>query len=201
MITSNTIDQSSASGENRVIYCDGGCYNAGVNKGIGSWAFVEYKPDSNIAYVYAGFVNNTTNNRTEMLAVINAIQSYSEHSNIHIISDSGYVVKGYNDPSYLDAWIRSGWKTSKGTDVQNVDLWSEIIKLTYHYGVKFSLIRGHYKDPNPIHAYWNAVVDRACTMIMAEQFRNPNVIYTIMYNTKTKSFEIPHIHEIIGGNL
>jgi len=101
-----------------------------------------------------------------MLAIINAIKHYDTHTSINIISDSGYVVKGYNHPAYLDRWIQNNWRTSTKSPVLNRDLWEIILSLTYTYGVKFNLIRGHYKDNNPVHAYWNAIVDRACTWIM-----------------------------------
>lgn len=164
----------------KTIYCDGGCHNTGERKGIGAWAYVDNTADTAITIidsngneiihpivkVHAMFVNNTTNNRTEMLAVINAIKSSSVGTHIDIISDSGYVVKGFNHPDYLDKWLKSNWKNSKNEDVANQDLWHEILNLSYRYGVKFGLIKGHYKDPNPIHAHWNAIVDQACTWIM-----------------------------------
>lgn len=111
-------------------------------------------------------MNNTTNNRTEMLAVIHAIKSNTKGAYIDIISDSGYVVKGYNHPAYLDKWVKSNWKNSKNDDVSNQDLWNEILTLSYNYGLKFQLMSGHYKDPNPVNAHWNAIVDQACTYIM-----------------------------------
>lgn len=163
------------------------CHNNGELKGLGAWAFVEYGNNETVS-VHCGRVNDTTNNRTEMLAVINALCSCPDGSVVNIISDSGYVVKGYNHPSYLDTWLKNGWKTSSGSEVMNQDLWQQLIALTYHYGVKFTLVRGHYKDPDPTHALWNSIVDRACTHIMRSGIC---VEHTVMlFNVKEKRFDI-----------
>lgn len=172
----------------KVFYTDGGCHNESGNlKGIGSWAFVEYDEDSDEVIIYARKVLDTTNNRTEMLAIINAILSCDIGTEVHIISDSGYVVKGYTHPSYLDKWISTGWRTSNNKPVSNIDLWQKILVLSYHYNLKFTLVRGHMKDKNPIHAYWNSLVDRACTIMM-------DIDYTgtvkIIYNKYDKTFKI-----------
>lgn len=168
------------------IYTDGGCHNNGPRKGDGSWAFVEFREDCDDVLVHCGAVRDTTNNRTEMMAVIAGIRNYSDGTSIHVISDSGYIVKGYNHPSYLDSWMRNAWHTSSGGEVQNIDLWQRILGLTYSHGVKFSLVRGHYKDPNPVHALWNSIVDRACTYII--QNRMEARLATLSYNIKTKKF-------------
>jgi len=127
-----------------------------------------------------------------MLAIINAIRHHDEHSDITIISDSGYVVKGYNHPSYLDAWMKNNWRTSSGSEVLNRDLWNEIIALTYRYGIKFKLIRGHYKDPDRTHAFWNAIVDRACTFVMQNDIDTDHII--MEFNMKTKKFTMKHLN-------
>lgn len=169
-----------------IIYTDGGCHNNGPRKGDGAWAFTHYSKGTLIAEVTCGIMTDTTNNRAEMMAIIKALRSCPEHSNVLIVSDSGYVVKGYNHPSYLDTWVKNGWKTSSGGDVQNIDLWLEIMALTYNHGVKFKLVKGHYKDPNPEHALWNSVVDRACTNLIKN-----NIITecdTYWYDFSTKKF-------------
>lgn len=186
----NTSKMSSETGTEHRVYTDGGAYNTGSDdvRGIGSWAFME--PDTcvdGIVHVYGGFVNNTTNNRTEMLAVINAIKSFPQHSVVHVVADSGYVVKGYNHPAYLDKWVHNGWKLSTGKPTMNKDLWIEIVKLSYHYGVKFILIKGHYKDPRDDHAFWNSIVDRACTMIMNE-YRMEGMLFDMEFDVHTKKF-------------
>lgn len=170
------------------IYTDGGCHNeSGDLKGIGAWAFVVQDEDATEVEVYAQRVTDTTNNRTEMMAVINAISFCETGSIVHIISDSGYVVKGYTDPAYLDKWVANGWKTSNNKDVSNIDLWNKILALSYHSVLKFTHIRGHMKDKDPVHAYWNNIVDRACTIAMHE-FKDYDGIVKLTFNKKSKEF-------------
>lgn len=131
-------------------------------------------------------MTDTTNNRTEMMAIINALSFCKTGSAVHIVSDSGYVVKGYTDPAYLDKWISNGWKTSGNKQVANIDLWMKLSALSYHHQLKFTHIRGHMKDKDPTHAYWNNIVDRACTTIMRGE--DYDGIVRLVYNKKTKSF-------------
>lgn len=173
------------------IYTDGGCHNeSGDLKGIGAWAFVVQDENSDEVEVYAQRVTETTNNRTEMMAVINAISFCETEPVIHIISDSGYVVKGYSNPSYLDKWVANGWRTSNNKEVSNIDLWTKVLILSYHHKLKFTLCRGHMKDRNPTHAYWNSIVDRACTTVMHDpKFKDYGGIVKLIFDKKTKSFK------------
>lgn len=173
-----------------IIYTDGGCHNeSGDMKGIGAWAFVMYDENSDKVTVFAQRVTDTTNNRTEMMAVINAVTFCEFCSDIHIISDSGYVVKGYNDPAYLDKWVSNGWRTSSNKPVSNVDLWQKLLSLSYHYKLNFTLVKGHMKDKNPTHAYWNSIVDRACTIVMNEVGDYEGVV-KLIFNKKDRSFKV-----------
>lgn len=184
---SQTISRTSGFKPEVIIYTDGGCHNCGPRKGDGAWAFVEFcSPMNDKVVVHCGAMMDTTNNRAEMMAIIQGIQHYPEHTKILVISDSGYVVKGYNHPAYLDSWIRNTWHTSSGSDVMNIDLWKQILGLTYNHGIKFNLVRGHYKDPNPTHALWNSIVDRACTNIMQNNIIVDHAVFT--YNLKSKEF-------------
>ena len=129
-----------------------------------------------------------------MLAVINAIKLYNQKS-VNIISDSGYVVNGYNHPSYLDKWKINGWKTSKGDPVLNRSLWEELILLSYSNPFRLQLIRGHKKDKDPTHAYWNNIVDHACTLLMKDR-TFPNNINIMEYDHYTQRLTIIGILEV-----
>lgn len=137
--------------------------------------------------VYGGYLDSTTNNRTEMLAIINAIKTICETgTTVNIISDSGYVVKGYTDPAYLDKWVANGWKTSNKKPVMNQDLWEEMLKLGWSNAFYFTHIRGHKKDKNHLHAYWNDIVDKCCTYLMKE-CKQDGKMFKMVYNLKTES--------------
>lgn len=133
--------------------------------GIGSWAFLQTVDfSSDYVIVHGGYVDDTTNNRTEMMAVLNAINTLD--GALEIYSDSGYVVKGYNNPSYLDKWVSNNWKTSTKKPVLNQDLWQKFLEIKWNKVFHLNLIKGHKKDSNPIHAYWNDICDQICTHIM-----------------------------------
>jgi ribonuclease HI len=179
-------------GETRYIYTDGGCHNEqGPKHGIGSWAFLE-PVDLSQGYVdvYGGYTTDTTNNATEMLAIINGIKhiddtSIDSHPSIHVVSDSEYVVKGYNDPAYLDRWVAKGWRTSSNKPVLNRDLWERILSLSWHIGLEFELIRGHSHDNNHIHAFWNNICDKSCTFIM-DNLQYSGYRYNLRYDFDTR---------------
>ena len=181
---------------NYVIYTDGGAHNEdGDMKGIGAWAFLFPDDESDEIAIYAGKVIDTTNNRTAMMAIINAISFCESGSDVNIISDSGYVVKGYTHPAYLDRWMSNGWRTSNNKEVSNIDLWQKIIALSYHYNIKFTHIRGHNKDRNLTHAYWNSIVDKACTAVMNSIDGEYEGMIKLMYNKEDKTMRI--IPEVI----
>ena len=173
------------------MYTDGGCHNTGDRKGDGSYAFLFKTDSTEYVDVYCEYVRDTTNNRMEMVAVIEGIKHIEKLSDKHqcatIISDSGYLVKGWTDPAYLDRWVTNGWKTSTNSPVQNKDLWMELQRLSWHVGFNFIHIRGHNKDKNKTHAFWNDICDKACTYII-NTLQHPGFIVTLRYNFKTRKF-------------
>lgn len=178
--------------EKIVMYTDGGCHNTGDRKGIGSYAFLfQSLATDEYVDVYCEFIQDTTNNRMEMVAVIEGIKYMLDNhrtEKIEIVSDSGYLVKGFTDESYLEKWIANGWRKSDGKPVLNVDLWEELKKISWHTGVNFIHIRGHNKDKDRDKAFWNDICDRACTYMMNEM-PNPGFFLTLRYYFKAKKFE------------
>lgn len=167
------------------IYTDGGCYNTGDRKGLGAFAFLS--PVSfDDGYVKVRFSKgiNTTNNRMEMMAVIGALMWYNNRNVAkHIITDSGYVVKGWTNPSYLDKWKSNGWVTSTKKPVLNKDLWEKLYSLQWHHPFTLELMRGHYKDNNKINAFWNDICDKVCTYVMQNEDKfEANLLYTAIYD-------------------
>ena len=159
-----------------ILYTDGGAHNEnGEMHGVGAYAFL-LPSDLSQGYVdvYTKFVADTTNNRTEMLAILEGLDYFNHNipgmssTVFEIFSDSGYVVKGYNDPAYLDKWVQNGWKTSTKKPVLNQDLWQRFITASWHTRFRLNLIRGHRKDSNLIHSFWNDICDQACTYTMNE---------------------------------
>lgn len=159
--------------EKHVFYTDGGCWNNTEGKtGNGAWGFLEII-DGEAFNHQSHYMTGTTNNRAEMVAIINAIQSVPLGSHILIYTDSGYVAKGFHHPSYLQKWCQNGWKNSKKKPVENQDLWIILLGLSLTYRIELINIRGHKKDKNKIHAYFNDIVDGMCTAEM-EKYTNNN---------------------------
>ena len=84
----------------------------------------------------------TTNNRMELLAVIIGLEQIKwENAEVHVVSDSSYVVKALNE-GWLDKWKRTGFKGKK-----NVDLWLRFDAATHRHRVAFHWIKGHAGHP------------------------------------------------------
>lgn len=174
---------------NIMVYTDGGCYNNGDRKGDGSYAFLIFDPNyDGYVDVFAQYCEDTTNNRMEMIAAIKAIKHIIPCNKCTIVSDSIYLTRGFTDPSYLEKWIQNGWRTSNRKAVQNIDLWQELRRLSWHRGINFVHIRGHNKDKNEQHAFWNDICDKACTFMLEQ--KQPGFLFTLRYYFNKKKFEI-----------
>ena len=125
---------------NVVIYTDGACKG---NPGEGGWgAVIEFEGSTKKLY---GYENNTTNNRMEITAAINAIKSLKIKSNVVIHTDSKYLMNGIND--WINNWKNNNWKTSTKKDVKNVDLWKAIDDLSSEHTIKWNWVKGHSGNP------------------------------------------------------
>lgn len=149
------------------VYTDGGCYNNPPNKGTGAFAYVIPTTDSMVKIV-GGRINNTTSNRAEMMAILQAIEDLCIHKqlSLNIYTDSGYCYNGIM--KYLDMWIANGYTTTTNKPVKNQDLWNMFSMIRWHTQFKLNLIRGHNKDRSVEHAYWNNICDHACTYLIRE---------------------------------
>ena len=101
------------------IYTDGSCLS---NPGNGGWAAI-INEDGKIKKI-SGNEKNTTNNRMELLAPINALKEMNASSQITIYTDSQYVKLGITE--WINKWITTNWQTSKKEDVKNKDFWIEL---------------------------------------------------------------------------
>jgi ribonuclease HI len=120
------------------IHTDGACRG---NPGPGGWAWASGREDFG-----SGAAPHTTNQRMEVMAVIEALREHPEGA-VEIVSDSNYVVKCFHDRWY-EGWKRRNWKNSKGQPVANQDLWETLISLVLESGrnVTFSWVKGHSGD-------------------------------------------------------
>ena len=122
------------------IYTDGSCL---TNPGNGGWAAIIIE-DGEIKNI-SGSEKNTTNNRMELLAPINALKEMNSESQISIYTDSQYVKLGITQ--WINKWIINNWQTSKKEDVKNKDLWVELYNLNKSLNVKWNWVKAHAGNP------------------------------------------------------
>jgi ribonuclease HI len=122
------------------IYTDGSCL---TNPGNGGWAAIINK-DGEISKI-SGNEKDTTNNRMELLAPINALKNMDSKSQIKIYTDSQYVKLGITE--WVNKWVTNNWKTSKKEDVKNKDLWIELYVLNKSLNVKWNWVKAHAGNP------------------------------------------------------
>ena len=121
------------------IYTDGSCLS---NPGNGGWAAI-INIDGEIKKI-SGNEKNTTNNRMELMAPINALKYINSKDPIEIFTDSKYVKNGITE--WINTWVLNNWKTSNKEDVKNKDLWIELYKLNQSLDVKWNWIKAHAGD-------------------------------------------------------
>ena len=123
------------------LYTDGACSG---NPGPGGWcAILRYK---NAEKLISGAESNTTNNRMELLAVINGLKALKRRCAVTVVSDSKYVCDAIN-MNWLLSWERKGWKKADGKPVLNPDLWQTLAALLKEHDVTFEWIKGHAGHP------------------------------------------------------
>lgn len=118
------------------LYTDGACSG---NPGSGGWAciLVCNGKEKEIS----GHENFTTNNRMEMMAVINGLKALTKPCDVFLFTDSRYVLDGAQ--KWLFSWIKNGWKTSNKKDVKNRELWLELVDLLKKHNVQWEWVKGH----------------------------------------------------------
>lgn len=119
------------------IYTDGACSG---NPGAGGYcAILIY---NGVEKVVCGREDDTTNNRMELLAVIEGLKALKEKCNVSLYSDSQYVISAINE-KWLDKWVATNWRTNSKNGVKNVDLWQALIPLIKKHNVQFIKVKGH----------------------------------------------------------
>ena len=129
------------------IYTDGACKG---NPGPGGWGALLKSADAQ-KELFGGELG-TTNNRMEMLAVIEALTALKRPCHVTLHVDSQYVLKGITE--WLSGWKARGWRTAAKQPVKNVDLWQRLDTLVSSAGhtIDWRWVRGHNGDPGNEHA-------------------------------------------------
>lgn len=124
------------------LFTDGACSG---NPGPGGWAFILRHPASGKEIERSGGDPATTNNRMELMAVIEGLSALSRPSSVDLYSDSQYVLNGLNE--WIESWKRRGWKTAGKQPVKNRDLWERLDELKGTHTLRFHWVRGHNEHP------------------------------------------------------
>jgi ribonuclease HI len=125
------------SGEPVEIYTDGACSG---NPGPGGWgALLLYRGREK--ELYGGEAASTTNNRMELMAAIQALESLTRPVPVRLHTDSVYLRSGVT--KWLPGWKRNGWKTADKKPVKNADLWQRLEAATERHTVEWLWVKGH----------------------------------------------------------
>lgn len=123
------------------IFTDGACSG---NPGPGGYgAILRYKGKEK---EISGGEPHTTNNRMELLAVINALKLLKEPCEVQLYSDSQYVCNAFN-LGWVEKWKSKNWMRTKNESVKNPDLWKELYSLCQTHKVTYNWVKGHDGHP------------------------------------------------------
>ncbi len=122
------------------IFTDGACRG---NPGPGGWGtLLRYRGRERTLY---GGEPETTNNRMELMAAIQGLETLSRACRVRLTTDSVYVKKGITE--WLPNWKRRGWKTADRKPVKNADLWQRLDAAAVRHQVSWHWVRGHSGHP------------------------------------------------------
>jgi len=159
------------------IYTDGSCLG---NPGPGGFGYVVVKDDNTILSEQSGYDLDTTNNRMELKAPINFLQSINsddinriiipDDAIIEVFTDSKYVEKGITE--WIKKWKENNWKRGKNNELKNKDLWIQLDGLcnSCEYKINWNWVKGHSGDQ------WNEYVDKLAVKgsLQAQEILKPN---------------------------
>lgn len=123
------------------IYTDGGCSGNQSSRNSGGWGsileFGEHKKE-----MFGGEAN-TTNNRMELTAVIEAFKALNrDGQTVEVFTDSSYVANCFREKWY-ESWEKNKWRNAAKKSVDNQDLWKELLALVRRHNVTFFRVKGH----------------------------------------------------------
>ena len=123
-----------------VVYTDGACKG---NPGPGGWgALLRWGDHEKELF---GGEAQTTNNRMELTAVIEALAALKQRCQVAVYTDSAYVKNGIT--TWIHNWKQRGWRTADKKPVKNIELWQRLDALASQHDVRWHWVRGHNGDP------------------------------------------------------
>jgi ribonuclease HI len=139
------------------IFTDGACKGNPGPGGWGAWLKTgEHEKE------ICGGERNTTNNRMELMAVIEALSTLTRPCNVVLHTDSQYVQKGISE--WIHGWKKRGWKTASKEPVKNADLWQALDAAQARHQVEWRWVRGHSGHVGNERA--DQLANRGCASVM-----------------------------------
>jgi ribonuclease HI len=123
-----------------IIYTDGACKG---NPGPGGWGVLMIAGEHRREL--CGGEKDTTNNRMELTAAIEALRALKRPTQVRLFTDSKYVMQGIE--TWIHSWKKNGWRTSDKKPVKNIDLWQALDALNAAHTVEWRWVKGHSGDP------------------------------------------------------
>jgi ribonuclease HI len=136
---------AATSGDLVRLFTDGACSG---NPGPGGWAYILHHPASGKIAESSGAEPNTTNNRMELMGVIEGLETLTKPCRVELTTDSQYVAKGIAE--WMPKWKSQGWMRKEGgrlKPVVNLDLWQRIDSLLTIHRVQVTHVLGHTGHP------------------------------------------------------
>ena len=124
-----------------IIYTDGACSG---NPGPGGWGAILMYRDNKLEL--SGYEAHTTNNRMELMAPIQALSRLKEPCEVHVYSDSAYLVNAFRQ-HWLDNWQKHNWLKSDKKPVENRDLWEKLLEYAAIHRIEWHKVKGHADNP------------------------------------------------------
>lgn len=123
------------------IYTDGSCSK---NPGPGGWACLLMRDGQE--KLLSGFEEETTNNRMELYACLQALLALKKPSSVALYTDSQYVRLGMT--VWSKSWVKNNWLNAQKKPVKNKDLWQELLAVAVKHQVEWHWVKGHSGDPH-----------------------------------------------------
>ena len=124
-----------------ILYTDGACKGNGKPDAVGGYGIILERVGSTFKAEFSQGYIGTTNNRMELLGVINGLNRLKKKANVLVVSDSQYVID-----SVVKKWVFN-WEKNKFKDKKNSDLWIQFLEVYRKHNVDFQWIKGHNEHP------------------------------------------------------
>ena len=121
-----------------IIYCDGACSG---NPGPGGWGAILLDVATGKNKEISSAEANTTNNRMELTAALEALKSLKQPCIVEIVTDSQYLIKGITQ--WIYNWQKNNWQTANKKPVKNKELWQELYSISKIHQITYTWIKGH----------------------------------------------------------